>query len=749
MIALLLLLQSVPSHVARDTATYATPALREVVAAASALNQRVPPGLGRYTASVESEVSLGLRDGTADREVTTSIEQVASDVAWKRTGAFEQHITGYRSQSLGPQFSTLGFFRNAWVVPSLYGNRLALLFGRDSSYGRRGGRSTNRATTWAIHPLAEDRERVYRYAGGDTIEALRVGSRTIRIIRLDVMPREDLAAGSVVFTGELDLDADRMHVVRMRGSFAQVERAASPGVVSMLRATTRLEAITFVELVNREIDEEFWLPQYQRFEGQVVAPVLGRGKAILRIVSTFGPYVITPPSTVDAIASDSVRSSRSPEERRRGIVMPRAAPFGGDVAATDTLETCTHFLTLASRDSMSAFRAWRSQLGVESSSVRSEDFADVSPMRWRRTGPPLVELETEAPTDLMRIDRVEGVFTGMGVGVRFRDAMPGLTAHVIGGYAWSERTARGRLTAELARDAWRYAVRAGRSLDPTNDFTTALDSVSALGALFGQDDYDYVDRRSAGLLATRRIGGDDALVRVEAGWAQDRGAATHLAHGLIGHEAFLPNRGVDAGDYLRTALAFEWHPDVDARFLQTGTGASLHYLRGDGQLRFERIEGRVTTRHNVESWTFALRADAGVVLGDAPPQQLFEVGRELNLPGYDYKAFAGDQAVVVRGLVMYGLPWLRAPLQFFRQYWLPAPAPALTASLQSGWTGVSSTTAAAAMQRLVTGARATGSARASIAAGIRFFGGAVGLDLARPIDHAEAWTLRFTFGPSF
>ena len=87
---------------------------------------------------------------------------MASDLAWERTGEFEQHVTGYRSQSLGPQFSSLGFFRNAWAVPSLYGNRLALLFGRDSSSRPRRGRKTGAddATSWAIHPLADDREKV-------------------------------------------------------------------------------------------------------------------------------------------------------------------------------------------------------------------------------------------------------------------------------------------------------------------------------------------------------------------------------------------------------------------------------------------------------------------------------------------------------------------------------------------------------------------------------------------------------------
>ncbi len=717
MLALFLLLQTAVAM--PDTATYTTTALRQLVTEASRLNQRVPAELGRYRVSIESEVSIGLRDGVSTREVTTSVEQMASDLTWRRTGEFEQHVTGYRSQSVGPQFAILGFFRDAWAVPSLYGNRLALLFGRDTAYGRRrAAEGDSSATRWAIHPLAEDREKVYRFAGGDTVEALQLADRVIRIVRVDVTPRAELTAGTVVFTGEVDLDAARKHVVRMRGSFAQVQRPATSGFGSFVRGPARIEAIAFVELVNSEIDGAFWLPQYQRFEAQAVVPVLGDGKAIFRIVSTFGRYDVAP----------SVPSQREP---------------------LDTLQIHRHFLTLAARDSLSAFQHWRTDLGDASSRVTAEDFTDVAPSRWRPTGTPVLEIQTEALSDLARFNRVEGLFTGEGVKLRFRDVMPGLTARAMAGYAWSERTVRGRIVTELERGTWRYAFRAGRSLDPTNDFINSLDSAASLGAVIGQDDHDYVDRRFAGVSVTKSLGADEAFVRIEGGWAQDRDAPARLVRAPFGGGSFLPDRGTTAGDYVRTGLAAEWHPNVDAAFLQTGTGGSIHYVRGDGQLRFQRVEGRLTSRRNVEAWTFALRFDVGATFGDVPPQQLFEVGRELSLPGYDYKAFAGNQAAVLRGVVMYRLGWLQAPMQVYRQYWLPAPGPSLTLGLLSGWTGVSSDVAWRAMRRLVPGAVATGDARVSVAVGLRFFGGTVGFDVARPIDHAAPWTVRLAVGPSF
>jgi len=713
MLALLFQLQTAALRPVADTATYATPALERLVADASARNQRVPPSLGGYRASVESEISLGFLDALAGREKTTSVEQVASSLAWERTGEFEQHVTGYRSQTLGPQFATLGFFRSAWAVPSLYGNRLALLFGREYSResAGRGAPRADSATMWAVHPLSDDRETVYRYTGGDTVEALHAGARTVRIVKIEVTPRASLPQGTVVFTGEVDLDAERRQVVRMRGSFARVERPVT-GLAGMLRGPLRLEAVAYVELVNGEFEGAFWLPQYQRFEGQAGAPLLGDDKAIFRIVSTFRQYDI----------------------RTRAAV------------AVDTLRVVPHVLSFASRDSLSSYRSWRAEIGDATSQVRAVDFDDVAPPRARATGEAIVDWRPESATDAVHINRIEGPFTGVSARLRLRDALPGAVVRATAGYAWSERTVRGRLSAELTRGVWRYAVRGGRALDPTNDFTGSVDSIGVFSALFGQDDFDYVDRRYATALATRLFTGIDALARVEAGWAQDRQATMHLARSPLGGDPFLPDRGVDAGDYLRSGLTFEWHPDADAEFLQTGTGAALRYVRGDGQLRFQRIEGRFTTRRNYGQWTVAMHLAGGVVSGATPPQELFEVGRELGLPGYGYKQFAGEQAAVARGSALYRLGVLGAPVHLYRRYWLPALDPALVLSLQSAWTGVTSEAARSAMLRLAPGAATTGDARSSVAAGLRFFGGTVGFDVARPLDHVAPWSVRLAIG---
>jgi hypothetical protein len=716
-----------------DTATYSSPALRRLVSEAALLNNRVPAALGRYRARLESEITLGERDG-AGHETEESIEQVASELQWSRTGDFEQHVTGYRAQSIGIQFATIGFFRNAWVVPSLYGNRLSLLFGVDTTRRRvgiggsrpsaSGGDANPRTPLIAVHPLSVDRESLYRFSGGDTVEHLKVGDRDIRIVRVLVEPKAALPYRIVVFSGELDLDADRRHVVRMRGSFASTSERPPTGLGGLL-STARPTGIAFVELVNSEVNQEFWLPSYQRFEAQAAFPLMGDAKAVFRIVSRFSDYVITPPDSA-ALASGT---------------------------PPDTLRPRPHVLSMAASDTLAAFRAWHAEIGAATATTSSEDFIDVAPERWRASGPPQFALQAVRLSDLLRFNRVEGLFTGLGVVTRMRDAAPGVTLRAVGGYAWNERTARARVSAEADRGPWSYALRAGRSLDITNDFRDPLDSGSTLGALVGTDDYDYVDRYGAGASVTRSFAETGLRARLEAGWADDRGVANALSHGPFRTE-YRPNRGVDAGTYVRTAFALLWHEDANAEYLRPGFGAMLGYLRGDGQLDFQRIDLRVSMRRNEGRWTFASRLDAGVVLGSPPPQQLFELGSTEGLPAYAYKQFAGNQAVMVRTLAMYRLNTLTAPIRLTRMYWLPAPAPALALTVQSGWTGASDAAARASILRLGGTAQepvstVTGNARATVAGGIRLFGGAIGLSMARAVDRADHWRARLDFGQLF
>jgi hypothetical protein len=232
---------------------------------------------------------------------------------------------------------------------------------------------------------------------------------------------------------------------------------------------------------------------------------------------------------------------------------------------------------------------------------------------------------------------------------------------------------------------------------------------------------------------------------VQGGIAQDRNVRARLTQSPLGiGEDFRANRLVLPGTYWKSSVTLDWRPDVTLEFLRTGLGLRLHYERGDGELDYQRTELRFTARTNRGPLAFGARLDAGLTSPTAPPQQFFELGRNQNLPGYEYKQFAGDQAAVVRGLVLYRTPYLSAPIMLTPRLWLPPIAPTFALGVQSGWARSSSSRAAATVALL--GSEPTGHPRASASVTLRFFGGAVGAGLARPLDHPGGWRWIVEFG---
>jgi hypothetical protein len=245
---------------------------------------------------------------------------------------------------------------------------------------------------------------------------------------------------------------------------------------------------------------------------------------------------------------------------------------------------------------------------------------------------------------------------------------------------------------------------------------------------------------------------------VEFGVADDRYRPAVYVRGPFGGAAYRENRRVDAGGYLRSAALVEWHPDFSAEFAKPGVGARLSYERGDGTLAWQRAEARVTARQLFGPFVALARADVGAVLGARiPPQQLFELGRFQNLPGYEDKEFAGSRAAVLRATLQYTSPFYRQPIRAGR-FLLPALAPGMSVGVQSGWADAPTEAARSSVARLgapidttllaswAPVARPTDGIRASLTAGLRLFSGGVFVGATRKVDQAARWSALITFG---
>lgn len=701
----------------RDS-VYSTPALRALVAGAAERNRQPPAALRGYRADVETEIGFVLRD-TLGREYTTQVEQLAARAHWERDGNYELHVIGYRAQSAGIPFSALGLVRS-WTVPTLYGDRLDV--GLEPAQGPAPRRRRRGAadSVHAVHPLAADRDAYYRFDGGDTVVTLRTATGATPIVRVHVTPRvERPDVRLALFEGEVDIDPVRLALVRMRGRLLVEGRTV--GNRPLLSRLPGLVAAAYMELVNGQLEGEYWLPTYQRTELQANLALLGEDRSIFRIVSRFDSHRLE-------LAS------------------------GGGAAPTDSSRHHLRTVTFAPRDSLDGY-PWAGALGGATSSVSGADFDDLAPAAWRTELPrSRVHLYPRKLDDVVRYDRIEGAYTGLSITAESRDARGSRTARAFGGWAWREQTARGGAAIGLSRHGAAAVLRAERQLASTNDFAGVLSGGATFGALFGVDDADYVDRRLVALDLTRAVGRSGGYVQLELEGASDRPDSVRLTRGLlIAGPGFRRNRGVARGRYALVGATAELNPDVTGVFLDPGVGLRLHAETAWGDLRWSRVEALLTGRRPVRDVVLQARLGAGAAFGRAmPPQQLFELGQNEDLAGYAYKEFGGDRAAVGHLRVRYAAPVLGRPHRVWRTYFVPGLSPGVSAGIDGGWAGVSGAGARQALLELGTvlrdGAvapvsRPSGTVRASADVRLTAFGGGVSFGVARPVDHRAPWRL--------
>lgn len=705
--------------------TDSSAALAALLADASLVNARVPERLRAYRARLETEMSLVLVD-SGGRERTAQLEQVASDVRWRAPDRYDQRVIGYRNQSIGPTFSLMSTF-SGWTTPTLYGNRLRL--GVTSATAA--NRTLNEdAASLAIHPLANNRDAYYLFGGGDTaVTLLSTNQRRIPIARVTVTPRPDAPGDAILLSGEMYIDVERKQVVRIRGRLVEVR----DGRVT-IKSGSRVPGISgasFVELVNVEVEGDYWLPAYQRTELQARIGPFGGMRTVVRIISRFHDY------------------------------RPNDSTWTGPEAPPGV----RHHLTFASSAALQRYGGWTQPVGAASTDVYHTEFDDVAPVEWATGGAATgIRFAPRSLGEIFRFNRIEGLYTGIALAKDFRDDSPGLTVRGSVGWAWSERTARGMLGVHRTRGGTTTGIRLERALAHTNDFEPPMSWGATMSALLGStDDYDYLDRRSATVFVSQTLGVKQrSVMRLEVGPGSDGAVQQNISRGLFvaDGKGFRPNRGIREGNYVRTVAAIELNPDVSGLFVDRGIGASFQYERADGELRWQRVEVGGAARREIGPFQLYARADAGTLIGDPVPQAMFEIGRSEGLRAYGYKEFAGDRAALGRAVLGYTLPFLRAPIRLPGRLILPGLAPGLAAGIHAGWAGVSGPEAEAALLELgatmdpETGAlvplsRPTDGVRASAEFLVTFFSGALGVGVTRPIDRAGPWRFTGRLGQGF
>ena len=694
--------------VPEEDSIYGSAALRDFVGRAAEANRVLPDLLESYRARVESEISIVQAEGDG-REVVLQLEQVASDLLWRRDLPPVQQVVGYRSRTIGLIPSVLSMFDVPWVVPTLYGDRIDLVHWNAPSSDDEGRVRRRRA----VHPLGADREAIYRFAGGDTVLVLHVSGRTLPLVRIEVTPVRTPDLPTLLFEGHMDIDATRHQIVRMRGRMFVADRNPSLGERLLGAAFT---GATYVEFESAEYDQRFWLPRYQRVEVQAISR-LSEGRVVLRLVSRFGFPELDDPGPLAEL---------HPNPPPGGLLI-----VGEAMAASD-------------------FQGWTAGLGELTREVDAEDFIDLEPERQRAEEQPTLGLGARHLSHLVRFNEAEGLFTGVGVVFRPGPVWPAGRVRVHGGWAWAEGTARGgaEVTHAPPSDSsggrWEWGARAERQLRSAGDFGYAYGRDPGAPPLFAGEGELLWDHWTAGLIARQPRDAGWAW-RLEAGRARDEALPPEPVdeQGEPPATVPLPFGTVSEGSYWMGRATLERNPGVFGFGAVTGTALRLHAEAGTGELDWIRLEAGGSTRRVRGDLAVDARLDAGITLSDAPPvQRLFELGRYSGLPGYEVRAFGGDRVVLAQGALSYTLPLLRRPVGG-GGFWLPAIAPAPTVGLRAGWTGASRE-AEALLGEL--GTVTTDGIRTTLELRLRLFGGGVSLGAARPLEQGGRWRFVWSLG---
>jgi len=507
----------------------------------------------------------------------------------------------------------------------------------------------------ALHPLAAGADAWYRYAILDSLSVQTPDGNTIRLVRVEVVPRR---TGRVLVAGRLWLDADGAETVRF------AFRYVGPVLWSAPRGTSRRDSSqatsrsrTFARFASLELDLEYgrqdgryWMPSRQTISGRVFFP-LGEGVAIpFEAVTTFDDYAINtgvpirfdlaaagpPDAQTRAARRDSLR--KASERGERGVWGGRSQAWN----ASGQWSNGRYEIHRPSNDSLATYQGWTDSLAL---GARPGDAA-----RVRETATDLERLVTSLPDsvtgvsrrgfgyerldDAFRFNRVQGNTIGLGYRLQ-TGTFSQLCATARFGFGDERPT--GRLAFVRDAPAGKLTVAGYRDVRSVDAFSTGRGISATLNAVFAAHDYaDYA-----------LVTGGSALFQTGLSPRVDLTVQTSVQE----ERSVVPTSRAQVNGWLGGSGNFQpTNPPVaEGWFARAGAG-----LRGTGLMRW-RTQGEVVrgggetvargwgdAQIDVGEHTGAtLRVKAGVQSSNGLPQLAWRLGGPSTVRGYAYGAETG------------------------------------------------------------------------------------------------------------
>lgn len=460
------------------------------------------------------------------------------------------------------------------------------------------------------HPLGPAATSWYEFALADSLSLGQAG-RTLIVHRVLVRPRDPMRPGVI---GTLFLEAASGTLVRFRFGFTP--------------ASYRDPAIEDISVVleNALLDGRHWLPWRQEIEirrraGVMDFPVRGVIRAEWELEDHSVGAEVAPVAT----AGPTIGGLRAP---------------GGPAAAwSETLEE----------------RLGRRAAVVEplERAALLQEIRALAGGSLPLPGPP-ARLAAGRVSDLLRVNRVEGLRVGIGGSLRLAG---GAVLQPWLAYATASRRLGGQveLMAAVGTSGEVAAGVARRVVDLAGDPPISGPLNSILAQEFGVDRGDWVDHASLWIRSRWRFE-DGVVLMTRLALEEWRNLAVQ-ATPRRGAYRDNPPLGAGRQGTVQVALLRAEQPGARLR----GSWRSMLEV-GTGTGGYARLDGQVVVATSAGPGELSGHLALGIALGRLPPARSFALGGWGSLPGEPYRAFGGTRAGLARLEYLLPVPVPEIPL---------------------------------------------------------------------------------------
>jgi hypothetical protein len=613
--------------------------------------------LESYRANVFTRVEGRVASNRFARGLRFMSYESAARLQWYQPGDVDVEVLGARTSAVrlpGIQrerwaaWWTEVFADEPWFSPSALGDEIQLMGIPDEE---------------AIHPLARGAEQFYRFAISDSM-TMTLPGRVVRAVAVSVEPRElpprrvresdrsrpgERASRNrssydpTLVSGEMWLDADSLHVVRMMVTFVG-ERIwdDDPDAPELVTLEADLE---YGLHLNR-----YWLPHRQILAATFKYKYLPGAAMPATAVTTFSDFEISADSTIEFD-----RESDFISRRRRGD-WDCAEPWEwGDRFEDDCGDR--GFTVISRTDDGSRWEVTVPPLDSLQDfpfDVEFEHAVDLAAGDFisTRVGN-LAGLSEKLPDDVvgrdrfgvdwqqaMRVfqfNRVQGA--SLGLGYQWRPGPDFTTVHLDARFGFGDLRPMAAVTWRRDGPVGRFDLETFHAVRRVESWTAGGIGASMKALILGHDDADYYLALGGGISFSGYQGAlrDGTFsLRFERQSTLSQVSGSTLNDVFFGSGSFPPNPSIVEGDFLRGVVSRRVY--AGASWVEAG----VEGLYGGAERSGARFWGAARATLASTSFIGSLGVRGGTVAGDSLPQLQYRAGGPATVRGYSYGTRRGD-----------------------------------------------------------------------------------------------------------